>query len=211
MRKSPDITTILFDFDGTLADTVRAGVAAFNEIAERYGFLAITAENVEVLRGQGPRAVMKALSIPMIRVPTVLRSLRSGVKSALPTIGFTNGMRAAIGELKAKGYRLGIVTSNSAENVLAFLKKNDADFFDFIQAGTGIFNKGSKIKKLMVREGLKKDETVFVGDEIRDLEAARKSGLAAIAVTWGLNSREGLVAAGAEVVVDRAQELVELF
>lgn len=93
----------------------------------------------------------------------------------------------------------------------AFLSNNQADFFDFIQAGTGIFNKASKIKKLAAREKLKKDETVFIGDEIRDIEAARKSGLVAIAVTWGLNSREGLIAAGADYIADTAAELEALF
>jgi phosphoglycolate phosphatase len=208
--KNADITTILFDFDGTLADTVSVGVAAFNELAERYGFLEITRENAENLRMQGPRGAMKALAVPIFRVPTVLRSLRSGVRSALPTLNFTDGMRATIAALKEKGYQLGIVTSNSEENVRAFLVNNGAEFFDFIQAGTGLFNKGRKIKALMAREGLKKDETIFVGDEIRDIEAARKSGIAAVAVTWGLNSRDGLVAAGADYIVNTAGELAAL-
>jgi len=206
-----DITTILFDFDGTLADTVHAGVAAFNELADRYGFLKITKENAEALRAYGPLAAMKALHIPMYRVPMVLRALRSGVKDSLSTVKFTDGLRATILELKKKGYRLGIVTSSSKENVYAFLKNNRAEIFDFIHAGAGIFNKAGKIKRLLTSKGLKNHETIFVGDEIRDIEAAHKNGMISIAVTWGINSRAGLAAAGPDFTVETANELLGLF
>jgi len=211
VRKSPDIKTILFDFDGTIADTIEAGVTAFNGLAARYGFLEITPENADELRAKSPRAAMKALSIPMLRVPLVLRTLRKGVREALPTLQAIEGMRAALIALRNKGYQLGIVTSNSAENVAAFLKNNQMEIFDYIQAGTGLFNKGKKLKKMMAREGLKKDETIFVGDEIRDVEAAKKNDLAAVAVTWGLNSREGLEAARPNFIIENTRELVELF
>ena len=211
MDENATIKTILFDFDGTLADTVRAGVAAFNQLAERYGFSEITEENADVLRTNGPRAAMKALHVPMYRVPLVLRHLRSDIRASLPSFGFTDGMRAAILELKEKGYRLGIVTSNSEENVNEFLQNNKAEFFDFIHAGAGVFNKAGKIKRLLLDEGLKNHETIFVGDEIRDMEAAHKNGMVCIAVTWGINSREGLAGAEPDFIVDTATELVDLF
>jgi phosphoglycolate phosphatase len=207
----PDIRTILFDFDGTLADTVHAGVATFNELAQEYGFLEITPDNADFLRAKGPRGAMKALAVPMIRVPMVVRSLRSGVRAVLPSLGFIVGMRAAVLALKAQGYQLGIVTSNSEENVRAFLANNQAEVFDFVQASAGIFNKGRKIKRLMASEGLKKDETVFIGDEIRDIEAARKNGIAVVSVTWGVNSRDGLEAAGSDFITETAGELMALF
>jgi phosphoglycolate phosphatase len=202
--------TILFDFDGTIADSMSAGVEAFNGLARRYGFLEITEENAGALRANGPRAAIKALDIPMLKVPLVLRTLRNGVRLALPNLPVMDGIRSAILLLKEKGFRLGIVTSNSEENVRAFLENNRLAVFDFIQAGTGIFNKATKIKKLLAKEKLKKDEIVFVGDEIRDIEAARKNDLTAVAVTWGLNSREGLEAAEPDFIVDTATELVEL-
>lgn len=206
-----NVETILFDFDGTLADTIGVGVTTFNQLAERYGFIAITPDNAESLRMKGPRAAMKALEVPMLRVPTVLRSLRSGIKSALPMLHFMEGMRVAIVELKAKGYRLGIVTSNSEANVRNFLANNQIDMFDFVRAGTGLFNKSLKIRRLMAHEGWEKEKVVFVGDEIRDVEAAKKNGIMTVAVTWGLNSREGLASAGADFIVEDTKALLELF
>jgi phosphoglycolate phosphatase len=203
--------TILFDFDGTIAATVDTGVSVFNELAHRYGFSEITPENAEMLRGKGPRAVMKTRAIPMLKVPLVLRSLRKGVREALPTLRVVGDVGAAVLALREKGYRLGIVTSNSEENVDEFLANNGmADCFDYLQAGTGIFSKASAIKKLIIREGLRKDDIVFVGDEIRDIEAAKKNRIIAVAVTWGINSREGLENAEPDFVVDNADELLSL-
>jgi phosphoglycolate phosphatase len=203
--------TILFDFDGTIAATVQEGVAIFNGLAQKYGFLEITPENAEALRAKGPRAVMKELGIPMLKVPTVVRSLRNGIRNVIPGVQCVDGVRVAILALREGGYRLGIVTSNSIENVRRFLKNNDMEFFDYLQAGAGVFSKASSIKKLMAHEGLKKDETVFVGDEIRDVEASRKNGMKVVAVTWGINSREGLAAAKPNFIVDTAEELTALF
>lgn len=203
--------TILFDFDGTIADTVETGVEVFNDLARRYGFYQITASNAEMLRAKGPRAVMRTLEIPVLKAPVVLRSLRKGIRLALPDVEVVEGVRAAILSLREKGYRLGIVTSNSADNVRQFLKNNQMEWFDYIQAGTGIFNKASKIRKLVARESLKCDETVFVGDEIRDIEAAKKNKMKVVAVTWGLNSREGLEIARPDFIIESAGELAALF
>ena len=205
-----NVKTILFDFDGTLADTTLAGVVAFNKIAERYGFAEITHANEGALRSEGPRAAMKTLGVPFYRIPTVLRTLRSGVRDKLPSLSFMTGMGPALFELKQRGYQLGIVSSASEENVRMFLENNHANLFSFIQAGVGIFNKAAKIRKVLSRENLDRSETIFVGDEIRDIEAAHKNGLPTIAVTWGLNSRDALAAAGADFLADTASQLLEI-
>jgi phosphoglycolate phosphatase len=206
------VKTILFDFDGTIAETVAAGVAAFNGLAREYGFVEITDENAEILRSKGPRAARKALEVPLVRVPLVLRTLRAGVRSILPTLEPVPGIRSAISALKERGFHLGIVTSNSAENVQGFLENNAmADGFDYLEAGAGIFRKAKAIKKALSRNDVDPGETVFVGDEIRDIEAARKNNLITVAVTWGLNSREGLADAKPDFMIETPEALLELF
>ena len=201
---------ILFDFDGTIADTVRAGVGIFNKLAGRYGFLEITPENEDGLREKGPREVMKELSISRFRAPFILRRLRKGLREKIPTLKTVHDMRIVLVALKKRGHILGIVTSNSKENVLEFLKNNRLEFFDHIQAGAGLFRKSYAIKKTMVRNGLKKSEVVFVGDEIRDVKAAQKRDIKVVAVTWGTNSRKGLERANPDFIVDNARELLEV-
>jgi phosphoglycolate phosphatase len=206
-----DKKTLLFDFDGTIAATVEPGVVIFNQLADRYGFGRITPENTDYLRSKGPRAAMKELSIPTLRAPLVLRKLRKGIKHELPNLKPVLTMGSVLTELKRRGYRLGIVTSNSEENVRGFLSKNGIDFFDVIQAGSSLFRKAAAMKKAMNGNQIEKSDVVFVGDEIRDMEAARKNHIHAIAVTWGTNSREGLAETNPDVIIDNPEELLKMF
>src|SRR5581483_302213 len=113
--------------------------------------------------------------------------------------------------LKERGYKLGIVTTNSEENVHAFLTKHRMDYFNYFQTGIGLFGKARAIKKLISREDLADYELAFVGDEIRDIEAAKKNNVKVIGVTWGVNSREGLESAEPDAIVDKAKELLKIF
>ena len=201
---------IFFDFDGTIADTIGPGVAIFNTMAREQGFLEITKENQAILREKGPREAMKFLEIPALKVPMVVRGLRSGVREAMPTLKIMDGMDIILADFKRRGYFLGIVTSNSKANVKSFLDTHRIDFFEYIRAGRGVFRKTYAIKMALFMNGLSKEDVMFVGDEIRDIEAAKKVGMTAVAVTWGINSREGLLRANPDFIVDTAQELLDL-
>lgn len=200
----------LFDFDGTIARTVEEGVRVFNRMARQYGFREITRENAELLRDKGPKEVMKELRVSMLKIPLVLGGLRNGVKRKIGGMTMPDGVRHALLELRKNGYALGIVTSNSKDNVLRFLKHNEIEVFDYVHAGSGIFSKARAIGKAVVRNNLKRVEVVYVGDEIRDIEAAQKNHIRAIGVTWGVNSRKGLEGAHADFVVDRPHELTDI-
>lgn len=204
--------TILFDFDGTIAETVTAGVSIFNGLARQYGFSEITDANSAGLRAHGPLAVMKALEIPIFRIPQIVQALRRGVQLMLPSLAVVDGLSSAIAALQEKGYRLGIVTMSAEGTVRSFLANHGMDGrFDYLQASVSLFGKGSAIKKLIAREKLAGDAVAYIGDEIRDIEAAKKNNMMAVGVTWGVNSREGLADAGADRIVDSAEELLKLF
>jgi phosphoglycolate phosphatase len=203
--------TILFDFDGTIAETVTAGVAIFNNLARQYGFGQITPKNATTLRDQGARAAMKALDIPLLRVPLIIQSLRRGIQSALPTLAVVDGMANVIRTAEKRGYRIGIVSTNSEENIRAFLKHNAIEGISYFQTGVGLFGKARAIKNVMEREKLSRENVTYIGDEIRDVEAGQKNNIRSIAVTWGVNSKEGLLQAKPDAVVDTAKALLGLF
>lgn len=202
--------TILFDFDGTIADTVPAGVLVFNQLAREYDFSEITSENSDLLREKSPRAAMRALSVSIFRVPLVIRSLRQGITLALPGLKVLEGMKPLILTLKERGYHLAIISTNSSENVNQFLANNQMEYFDAVQGGVGLFRKASAIKKFILRQALKHEELIFVGDEIRDVEAAKKNNIVSVGVTWGVNSRRGLESAEPDFIIDTAPELLEI-
>ena len=129
----------LFDFDGTIAASVKVGVAVFNEMAREYGFSEITPENIPALREKGARQVARELGIPRLKIPMVVRRLRKGLKKRIATVKPVAGIKPILFALKKNGCELGIVTSNSKANVLTFLKKNKLEIFDYIRAGTRNF------------------------------------------------------------------------
>ena len=197
----------LFDFDGTIAASIHVGVSVFNEIARENGFLEITPERIPALRERGVRQAARELGIPHLKVPMVVRRLRKGFKARIHEVAPVAGIKSILATLKKNGCELGIVTSNSRANVRAFLKNNKLEIFDYIRASSGIFYKAAAIRKTVARHNLTNHEMIFVGDEIRDVIAAKKNKMAAVAVTWGTNSRKGLEKENADFIVDTAEEL----
>ena len=113
-------------------------------------------------------------------------------------------------KLKSQGYILGIVTSNTKENADIFLSKHGLNsVFSFIYSGTAIFGKHRVLKQVVREHKLKKSDVIYVGDETRDIRSARKSGIAAIAVSWGFNAAEILQEHQPDYLVNRPQELLE--
>ncbi len=81
---------------------------------------------------------------------------------------------------------LGILTSNSSENVISWLEIHKiGHLFDFIHAESSYFGKKHILKKLTKSYKMDSSQTFYVGDETRD--SARKCN---IAVTWGLTQKQ---------------------
>ncbi|NES07303.1 MAG: HAD hydrolase-like protein, partial [Okeania sp. SIO2F4] len=80
----------------------------------------------------------------------------------------------------------------------------------FITSGTTLFGKHRAIKKYLKSENIQPEEMVYVGDETRDINAAKKAKVKAIAVTWGFNSREALSEYQPDALVEQPQELIEV-
>jgi len=198
---------VFFDFDGTIAETMFAGIPIYNNIAREYGFKEITEDMIPSLRDKNLRQIIKELEIPRLKIPIIARRLRKELKEIIPNIKPILGIPDIVFFLKNKGCVIGIVTSNSKSNVNLFLKKNKLYVFDFIRANSGIFSKASAIKKTISYYELQDYEKIFIGDEIKDVSAAKKNKVTVIGVTWGANSKLGLENNNADFVVDTAEEL----
>jgi phosphoglycolate phosphatase-like HAD superfamily hydrolase len=120
-------------------------------------------------------------------------------------------MKEALLELKQQGHQLGIVTSNSVENVAAFLEAQEMQgVFDFIGSGLTLFGKGKIIQRIIKQHGLDPATVIYVGDETRDIEAARKIQVRAIAVSWGFNSSQVLAEQNPDFLIHCPSELVNV-
>jgi phosphoglycolate phosphatase len=193
---------IIFDFDGTLADTMEAIVRAYNGMAPELGTKPITAENREMLRASKPQAVFRELGISLLRLPGMLARGRRLLAQEADKLETFDGMKELLAGLQRDGYRLGILTTNSEENVRAFLKRNEMEAFEFVHSEANAFGKAPALRNVLKQAGIAPRDAVYVGDEVRDIEAASAAGMPAIGVAWGFNSRPILESSGASAIAD---------
>ncbi|QSJ14876.1 HAD-IA family hydrolase [Nostoc sp. UHCC 0702] len=202
---------IIFDFDGTLADTVDALVGIANRLAVEFDYVQITQEELALLRNFTSREIIKYSGISLLKIPFLLKKVKSELKNKIHEFKPIPGIREALIELQNQGYRLGIITSNSQDNVTAFLKMNELDnLFDFIYSGVTIFGKTTIINNVLRQKQLKPQSVIYVGDETRDIEASKKANIKVIAVTWGFNSPEVLAKQNPDFLIDQPSELLEV-
>ncbi len=202
---------IIFDFDGTIADTVDALVSIANRLAKEFGYVQISSEELALLRNLTSREIIKYSGISVFKIPFLVKKVKGELKDKIPELKPIPGIKEALTVLKIEGHRLGIITSNSKENVTEFLEINDLDnLFEFIYSGVTIFGKTTIINNVLRQKQIKSEEVIYVGDETRDIEASKKANIKVIAVTWGFNSSEILAKQNPNSLIHHPSELLEV-
>ncbi|WP_414755972.1 HAD-IA family hydrolase [Anabaena sp. CCY 9910] len=202
---------IIFDFDGTIADTVDALVSIANRLAVEFGYVQITPEQLTLLRNFSSREIIKYSGVSLIKIPFLVKKVKSELKNKIHELKPIPGIKEALLELKENDYKLGIITSNSRENVTNFLSLNELDsLFDFIYSGVTIFGKTTIINNVLRQKQFKPQAVIYVGDETRDIEASKKANIKVIAVTWGFNSPEILAKQNPDFLIHQPRELLEV-
>lgn len=201
---------IIFDFDGTLANTLDTGVDIYNRIAHEYGCKQLQKERSKVLQSKKPHDLMVELEVTFLKLPFLLLRLRHELFMEIKNVKPFNGIVEPLGHLTEAGFILGVVTSNSRKNVEHFFEEHQLlEFFSTIYTSKHLFGKDKVIARYMKRYGIEKESAIYVGDETRDIEAAKKMGIPVIAVNWGFQSKELLELYKPDVIIDNPSELQE--
>ena len=200
---------IIFDFDGTIADTLELGTEVFNRIAPEYNCLPIGPEERELFRTTKPQELLEAYGISRLKLLTLTLRMRKEMKRHVSEMNLFPAMEAALQEIRNAGYRTGILTSNSVVNVSKFLEINKlSELVDFIYSGRSFLGKEKVIRKVLIHEQIPAGRVVYVGDETRDIEASRDAGIPVIAVSWGLNRRDLLASLSPDQIADKPEDLL---
>ena len=176
--------TVIFDFDGTIADTLDMVVDIYRELTgdERH----VSKAEIDELRKLPLLQLVKAVDVPLIKVPTLLTKGRKIMKQRVADARVFTGMPKVLKTLVSKGYILHIVSSNSQENVQAFLDNHKlTQYFVEVHGSVGLFSKAKVLKAIATRSHVSTRDAWYVGDEARDIHAAKKAGIRIAAVTWG--------------------------
>ena len=196
---------IIFDFDGTIADSLPAVIKVFEDLSKRPQ--RFTPTEVEELRHLNLIEIAAALNIPKWKTPFLLFRGRGMMRHHLRSITLQPGMSELLPEL-ARTHDLYILTSNSRSNVQKYLSWHGLDgCFTGITGGASLLGKAPRLLQLLKRAGIDAEHTWYVGDEIRDIEAARAAGMPVVVASWGYNSRESLQKANPDALIDTVEEL----
>jgi len=201
---------VIFDFDGTIANTLGSIIDIMNGLSDEFGFRKIKENDVEYLRGKRPREILKYLGISIFKLPFVIRKTRQEINSHIALLSPSVDILPILKLLKENGCHLGIVTTNIEENVRKFLHANNLDLFDFFYTAKKVFGKDRTISKIIKKMNIEKSTVYFVGDEVRDIEAGKKVGIKTIAVSWGYNTRDALGKEHPDYLVDSPAELEKI-
>jgi phosphoglycolate phosphatase len=183
---------IIFDFDGTLADSFPWFKSALNTVAGELGFRRVAEHDVPMLRRLGPRALMKHLGISLWKTPLIAWRLRRMMARDVDRIALFDGAGDLLRHLSRSGATLALVTSNSRKNVERLLGPELSSLISHYECDTSAFGKRARFRRVLRRSGVARSEVLCIGDELRDLEAARSLGLAFGAVSWGYSDAEAL-------------------
>ncbi len=202
------MSTLIFDFDGTIADTFFIAVAVFRKLSRRAGSKRATDdEEVEILRGLPAREAIKRVGVHWWQLPYILYEARKAVRQQIGEVKAIDGVKPVIQKLHADGHKLYVVSSNSEKNIRRFLEHNGMeDCFDEIHGGIGLFAKSRTLGQILADSP--ESDCVYVGDEARDLDAATRAGMPCVSVAWGYNSKKALQNAGAKLIIEHPKELL---
>jgi phosphoglycolate phosphatase len=203
------VKALIFDFDGTIADSFETLLAIFEEVTKRPEKL--TASELKELRGQSLKEIIRYLKIRRWQIPRLILKAKKMVAVKIVDIKTFPGMPETLRQLNKDGRKMYVMSTNSSVNINKFLKKNKLDeCFTKVYGDIGLRSKSSALKKVIKKEKLKADDCTYIGDEVRDIEAAKKAGVTSVAVAWGFNYPEALESAKPDAIAKTPKDLIDI-
>lgn len=199
----------IFDFDGTLADTYPWMLHIADRLATEYNYDPITPQQWDELREMGVMKLMKKYRFPLWRLPEIANEIQTRMKRDIHKINLFENMVTVLKELFQNDVKLALVSSNSCENIQKVLGQEALSYFSFFECGVSMFSKQAKFKKVLKASGFSAKNTICIGDEIRDIQAARKANIPFGAVAWGYTNVEKLCALLPQEIFHSVNEISE--
>jgi phosphoglycolate phosphatase len=184
------MATLIFDFDGTIADSLPVIMKIFHELTHTPP---ISEAEISRLRRLPLHDLARELHVAKWRMPLLVWRGRRVMKSRVSEVGIFADIHDVIEELHARGHTLMVMSSNETDTIKKFLKHNKLDtYFMQIYGGVGLFAKSKALKKIIHDNKINRDKCYYIGDEVRDIEAGLSARIKQIAVTWGYNDEQVL-------------------
>lgn len=195
--------TILLDFDWTIANSFENIISCINKLSKKYKYEQINEKSL--IRDENIKNLFGKINIRWYNLPFYMKDLKNCLKDEIDNVELFNEFVSYLSQLK-KDYKLVIVSSNKTETIKEILEKQNIWIFDEICPDSSLFGKHKTIKKYIKHNNLKYSDVIYVGDEIRDIQACKKAWIPIIAVSWGFNNRNSLFQNNPDYLVDNIDE-----
>lgn len=211
MAAITNLKSVIFDFDGTIADSYNYYLKVIDEMYPHFNIGDQSIDELEKQRSKSIRTIIQENNIPLLQVLIAWRKVVKRFGQDVDQIHLFPGIKDIMEYLQSKNINITIVSINQRKNIEEFLKQYDLfKYISDIHTSNLFLGKNATLNKVLKKRKLTKDEVVYVGDETRDVAVCKKVGIPIIAVTWGFNSRDGLKPFSPEFIVDNSHELYKI-
>jgi phosphoglycolate phosphatase len=184
------MANIIFDFDGTIADSLEVVGDIFYEMTQHRE---LKKPEIAKIRQLPLRQIAKQLHVRWWQIPILVIRGRKLMSVKTDEISIFKGIAGVIKQLKAKNNKLLIMSSNSSITVRSILRRENLEnYFSKIYGGIGLFSKAQMLQRIIWSNRLNRKTCYYIGDEERDIEASRRVNIHCIAVAWGFSDTSRL-------------------
>ena len=217
IKSNVPITTVVFDMDGTVLNTLEDLAGSMNYSLKSVGLPERTVDEFRRFVGNGAReALRKALpeGVPTDILDEMFPIFKEHYdEHCLDKTGPYEGILDLMKELKKRGYRMAIVSNKIDSAVKELNKRFFGDLIDVAigeQPGVNRKPAPDMVETALKELGSTKEESVYVGDSEVDYLTAKNSGLPCISVLWGFRDKEYLIEQGAYCFADAPADIVDM-
>ncbi|CAN5351900.1 HAD family hydrolase [soil metagenome] len=195
----------LMDFDGTICNSFDITIDILNEYLLKLHKKLIDKDE---FRKIGIEEIIKQYKLSKLQILIYILKGRSELSKHINESKPYPDLVTVLSKL-SKTNTVGIVSSNSKKNIEKFIELNNMNnIFKFVYSSPTLFDKSKKILSAIKNNNLNINESVYVGDEVRDINAAKKAGIKSVAVTWGFASENLLEKHNPDILINKPKELL---
>ena len=200
----------IFDFDGTIANSYDLIFNLYNSLAPGFNMPTLDERHREPLKNAHYKTVLRLLGHHAIKLPKLVHALKNELAQHIHLLKPHEGIPDTLATLHQQAHTLYILSANRQSTIQQFIQQHELDYFDAIIEVPTLSGKAGAIKRTLKRHALFPTQTYYIGDEVRDIDAANTAGINAIAVTWGYNSKACLQRQHPAFMINSPQELLTL-
>jgi len=201
---------IIFDFDGTLVDSLDILIKIYNQLAGKYQSNKIEHKDIPYVKGLSIKERCRYLNFKLYKFPLIALDAYKLYRNALKELTMFAGIKELLEKLNEEELGLAVLSTNSDHIIKEFFQHNQINFIKQVVSSNNLYGKEKELKKFLRMHNLKNSEVVYVGDEIRDIIASKRNGIKVIWVSWGYDLWDNVQKEHPDYIANTPEEILDI-